>query len=795
MSGKPYTSIFATFVLLLAFLPAKAFQSTHPAPTVRIDRDDHVATIEMDFDAHAGHGGQLWTIGTDGLDPAGYLVRWWPDPAEVSNIDFSLGCANENSAGTTIIGTSENPYQVVTPNPIVQIQPLANNVTYHLKVEKVNGLGQVVSPATEMTFQGGDGSRVAELRSSMTFFDDFNWEEGPADELKWNNAMGPQTDPRFNLFFINKQCHVHTLNGTRNDGAGDRSLVAQRARKKLLIEQNVERRIVFDMDGIFSGRSVWYLDLTPVPTDLMSHLSFFDTDGDTGLPADMFRLRAVGNEISVSLINSAGASQRIADTHLPSFGRRMHPNVRRTFDVRLSATGVQIRVDDTTVLEANFPAGAFKPGVYYPLWSTVGYNTSKDDNPYFLSHWDNFGFDGPDLDTMQAYNYVTRIAGTDLQKSYSWGENYPIYNIEVPDDFTPTQPDEIYEAWLVFSYQKNDFSTFTIEPGDYFTFNGVSFPLPEGGNNSDPLVPGLVNYAGSPLSNRVKIGEISSTSSILNVGNNTAQFFATNTGIMNVHLEIMVPDNISISDYTQPADIHPFVYHGDLPKLGAPAKITFIDSEELQSVDDYLTGPTVSDTMQVEVLVGNTSWANWAPQWLNQPANSAEFWSTGSTAGIAKVDLFMRPLGETDGPGDIVASIHTNEDSPAPQLRYVFNVDTRSFTNGEYELFLQATDSKGYKSHPSYHGFAFRWDAEEISGAYYPVRVTIENSNAFIFNGSNGPQWQIDASWAGGQKPPSDCDGSIIIDADCEVSADQAFEIPLNCLFFVNPGHVFEVLR
>ena len=56
-----------------------------------------------------------------------------------------------------------------------------------------------------MTFMGGDPIRVNSLRDAMTFFDDFNLPEGPADERNWNNAMTPQTDPRFNLFFINAQ--------------------------------------------------------------------------------------------------------------------------------------------------------------------------------------------------------------------------------------------------------------------------------------------------------------------------------------------------------------------------------------------------------------------------------------------------------------------------------------------------------------------------------------------------------------------------------------------------------------
>jgi len=752
----------------------------------------------MDFDESAGLGGQLWTVGIDGSDACGYRVQWWLDPSELGNIQADEGCSSDQSTGTGFTGTAANPHQLITPNPVIQIQPIANEVTYHLRVEKLNSLGQVCSAANEMTFEGGDGSRVDELRSTLTFFDDFNLPEGAPNQLKWNHASGPQTDPRFNLFFINPQCHVHTLNGTRNDGAGDKSQVAQRSRKPILIEQGVRRRIVFDMDGLFSGRSVWYLDLNPVETDLMSHLSFFDEDGDTGLPANVFRIKSIGHEISVSLINSAGASYRIASSHLPDFDRAMSTNVRRSFDVQVGTDGVEILVDGTSVLNADFPPDAFQTGIYYPLWSTVGYNTSKDDNPYFLSHWDNFGFDGPDINPKSVHNYVTQIAGSDLQIASEYSESAPTFNIPVPDDIRPTGPGITHEVWLVFTYSKNDYTSFNIESGDHLLFNGNSFPLPQGANNSDPIVPGLVTYDGSPISNRIKIGEVEmgGNSPVL-IGNNTIQFFANYTGIINVHLEVHIPESaFAPPPYTEPAEIHPFVHHHDLPKLGPPAKIVSIDNELLSEGENgELLGPDLSDSIAIEILVGNTSWANWAPQWLNIPANSAELWSTGSTPGIKSVQLYMRPKGDGNDPGMIIASLQTNLDAPAPQVRYSFNIDTRNFPNGDYQLFVQATNDKDVMSHPSYSGFAFKWDAEEISGAYYPIEVKINNTNNFVFKGTNGPMWTNESSWEGGHVPPPDCAGPIIIDADCIVPAGHPFAINKNCLFIVSPGKVLDVQK
>ena len=132
-----------------------------------------------------------------------------------------------------------------------------------------------------------------------------------------------------------------------------------------------ERRIVFDMDGLFSPRSVWYLDLNPVKTDLTGHMSFFDENGVEGLPADVLRLRAQYNDLSVHLINSQGESYSQASVNLADFGRRLSINVRRSFDVRVNTAGIKIYVDSVLVIDTEFAPGDFKPGIYDLLWLSL----------------------------------------------------------------------------------------------------------------------------------------------------------------------------------------------------------------------------------------------------------------------------------------------------------------------------------------------------------------------------------------------------------------------------------------
>lgn len=776
------------FIFLLYFSTIFECFSQIPmfdAPAVSVTRDDHVATVSMDFDFNAGFGGQLWNVnGTDGTDHSGYLVQWWPDQAELDSIVFQTGCATDDHAGTPIVATSATPHEMVSVNPLCQIQPIANNREYHVRVYKLNGKGQICSPSTTIDFMGGDPTRVNELRENLAFFDDFNLPMGLPDELKWNNAMTPQTDSRFNLFFINPQCHTHTLTGTRRDSpAGDKAQVAQRARKPIEIVPGERRRIVFDMDGIYSPRGVWYLDLNPVQTDLTGHMSFFDADGDVGLPADVFRIKAQGDEIFIHLIDSQGALYNVASRKMSDIGKRYSINVRRSFDVRLGTDGVTVMVDADTLINATFDPGAFKAGTYYALWSTIGYNTSKDDNPYFLSHWDNFGFDAPegsDADPI-VHNYVTRINGTDLQVANASANQHPIFNIQVPDDVRPVVDGIQNEVWLVFSYLKNDYTSFNIGASDYFTFNGTQYPLPLASNNTDPLVPGLVDYAGSTISNRVLLGTVTKDQpSLVNIGNNVIQFFAQYTGIVNLHLEIYCDSEHPTPNYTAPKDIHPFNLHGDLPKLGVPTRIVDINNVQVMQVNDQdPTGPTITGSVPVEVIAGNAAWASWGPHLLQMPAYSAELWSVGSTKGINELLLFIRPSGADDNLSYQIGHLNTNHDAPSPQIRYVFDFDSEQFANGNYELFASAVAPNGVESHPDYNGTGFKFDASEFSGAYWPVSIIINNPqfNTYTFEGTEDSDWFNPNNWDVGKVPPYGCQGNIVINAYCEAPNDPKLYI------------------
>jgi len=741
------------------------------APVININRDDHVATVEIDFEGD--NGIQLWNVGDDGLDPSGYHVQWWLDDSEMGNVIADCGCETDNTIGSKTVPTEANPMEIVTANSAIQIQPIANNALYHVKVQKLNSFGEYVGPSVATTFMGGDPTRVDSLRSAMTFFDDFNLPMGPADERKWNNAMTAQTDPRFNLFFVNHQCHTHSLSGTKNGAAGDKAQVAQRARKPIFIDSVDTRQIVFDMDGLFGPRSVWYLDFNPIKTDLSDHMSFFDADGDTGLPADIIRLRTQGNSLSVHLVDNQGSILNVAETDLSDHGVRLSTNVRRFFDVRLSTTNIEIFVDSVSVIDHSFTPGDFEAGVYDVLWHVVGYNTSKDDNPYFLSHWDNFGFDGPNIEPYVIHNYKTRIDSTDHQRSNESLGLAPVFEVIVPDDVRPLQAADTNQVWLVFTYMQANYNSFDLDEDDFLLFNGDTLSLPGGINNTVPLVPELTEPLGSIMSNRIHLEDAYfNGTSPLAIGANEFQFFCGNTGIMNLHVEVLCPEESILPPYTPPADIHPFPLHHHLPKLGTAAQIVDINGIQLTENNDSLYGPTIAGEVPVEFLAGNQNWASWGPHLLHRPARTAEMWSIGSTQGIANLKFYIKPVADTLGIGILVDSLHTSVDAPAPQVRYTYMFDSQEYANGKYHIYLEAESPQGIKSHPAYGGEGFIWDASEFSGAYRPIEITIGNSvpTSFIFNGTNDNMWLNGINWNTGYPPPYNYGGLIEVNADCIVS-------------------------
>jgi hypothetical protein len=390
--------------------------------------------------------------------------------------------------------------------------------------------------------------------------------------------------------------------------------------------------------------------------------------------------------------------------------------------VRVGTKGIQVLIDGASVIDANYGAFSLPPADYELLWVGFGYNTTKDGVPFFLQHWDNFGFDGPSVDDRTVHNYVTRIGGTDYQKA---ARDAPAnFAINIPDDLRPIIAGTTAEAWLVATYQMGDFSELEVAPTDFVSVNdSAKYSLPPPSNNTVPLN-NTANSWAIPHTVRIKLGEVTREGgSPLAVGQNNFQFNLQNAGLINVHVEVLYPPG-SAPSYTLPSAIHPRPRHTELPRFGPPIRIQRVGSVDIGD-DQLMSSPrrvpvVVRGEVPVNLEVGNSSRASWGPQLMNVPVQSVEVWATGGTTGIAQVEVFLRSSDSDNGQGLRVVKLDTAIDAPAPQGRYLLKFDSRSFHNGDYELFAQATTTSGTKSHPSY-------DSVTVSGDYYSIPIRISN--------------------------------------------------------------------
>src|SRR5690606_4757151 len=205
------------------------------------------------------------------------------------------------------------------------------------------------------------------------------------------------------------------------------------------------------------------------------------------------------------------------------------------------------------------------------------------------------------------HNYVTRIAGTDYRKANRGDGEFPVFTVRVPDDLRPVVAGAVSEAWLAYTYQMGDYSNFALPAGHHVRVHGgATHLLPARVNNSVPEDPDLLAW-GLPYTVRIKLGDTTQGgASPLLVGDNTFQFFAENTGLLNVHVEVFHPPG-SAPAYTPPSAIHPFPQHADLPRLGSPARFARIGGTEVGEMHRLTAEPperiTVSGVVPLEITI------------------------------------------------------------------------------------------------------------------------------------------------------------------------------------------------
>ncbi len=686
------------------------------APNVVVIRDDRVATLEMDYEP-----GNPWThfeLGEDGLGPVGYQVKWTP---------------LSNGTSTRLKHRTRRKFKKkITAHRRTQIQPLENDQRYYVRVDYINRLGERTGDFAYGIFDGGDSTRVDQLRSEMTgFFDDFNQPEGLPDERNWNTSFSQTNDPAMQAFFINPQFHSHTLVGTPRQGLfGDRGQTTHRIRNKLHLGDGETRRIVFDIDGVdFAARAIWYLDLVSEEVDINSHVNVGGGEGVFGHPATGLRFSLTGQQAAVYGLNAAGEQLLIEENLVLDFdGVQTFPNVRRSVEILLSQTHITMKMDGLTILDSDLSPYQIPADDYTVLWTAFGYNTMKVAMPYFLIHWDNFGFDGP-ASTEVVHNYRSQIAGTDLVFSQNFAPQ--TISIDIPDDLTPTNSVDA-EAFLIFTQQMDRFDFVEWTPQDAAIVNGVEFPIAEPTSNATPplSLDQLVNI-NAPYSTTIPLGRVGEdgTAPLLQ-GLNEVVFSAANCAFHNVHIEVRYPSG-SEPEFTSPDQLHSVPVHHHFPKVGLPARIAKIGNVD---VDQWVWYSNYEENFNAEVsgFVDFRVYVNaergHSDTTLSSNYKSASLAAAGENPGVRRVELWIRPNDGDESTATLVDAIDTAANVPAPQLIHEFSLDTTLYLNGIYEVFLLAEDGRGVLSIPAYGGVGEQTNhSSELNGYYYPLHITINN--------------------------------------------------------------------
>ncbi|MBN9393170.1 MAG: fibronectin type III domain-containing protein [Chloroflexi bacterium] len=595
----------------------------------------------------------------------------------------------DNVAGyrisVTPVGSTAAPAIQLTSYRTIQIQPLVNGQQYQAQVQAVDNMGNLSAPSDPVTFTGNP-ARVNDLRSRMTgFFDDFDLPAGPIDELKWNQAYSACNDPSMSSSFINNQFHTHNM---ELSGDCDRAQVINRPRATFDFTGRTGI-ITFDMDG-FTNRSIWYLDLIDKAdgvTDINSHIS--ETGAGTGTPGNVLRIRQNGNGIDLQYVNATGTLTTLASTGSDQFptlewlGMPTVPNVRRHWEIHISQQKVEIYVGGKLVLASPLDLPFSQATVH---WNAFSYNTAKNNIPYALLHWDNFGFDGP-APTIETHNYVTpAYAGNDFLEAV---DNTPAdTQITIPDSL-----DGAIAQRLMFTMQMRGYSEYKWDPGDKVIVNGQPISVPKPKIASDVQGSGISNIEPYSVTLDLPPG-------LLKTGENQLSFVMLSSGVLNIHAELDFPKG-SAPAYTQPSAVYANRKAAVMVAMPDVGPGVYID--KLGDTDATDGGRYITNLFPVSGVVGVAFAIN----------NDLALKATGKNPGISKVQIRLNqtPIAEID-PQDV------------PSFQDVYQFDTTKYANGEYDLDVVAFTPSGAVSIPDY------FEAHAKAGDYYPVKIKINNSTS-----------------------------------------------------------------
>lgn len=697
--------LFVIFLLSLSSI----FSQTIPVPNIlEIKNDDRVATVYYNSKTATYHP-QYDPDKQDGI--FSYLVEW----------------------GKVADGFTES---AVTPYRVYMMQPLEVSVPYQVRVYALDATGKKSAPSETIQFQHDD-TRVEAMRTRLNgFFDDMNLPMGAFDETKWNQSYSGCMNVGKTSQHINNQFHGHNVIAS---GDCDRGVASSRLRQTFDFT-NRTGTIEFDLDGSKLGRQFWYLDLTPADKkrDLTGHTSLEVNDNPPQSdPAYLLRFVERGEQVLVQLADEQGQLYSLDNMYQnDACGDLLEycdeenlipiPNIRRHWKIELSKTQVKVFINDILVLDGSLITDFTPNGLPYEIaqinWLFFSYNTGKENIPLAMVHWDNFGIDAPTnfAPSNIVHNYTDGILGTATLPVGNEGSAGQVATLTTPAVTTIPIPDPIRDQqnnWplqteLLFTLQGNDYEW---TANDYVVVNGQHYSFPEPSSSIPSFPEDLLIETNKPHSAILDIDPAD-----LIQGDNDIQFFLNDARLLNIHIELTYP----VADaptFTPPAAIFPnymqtlmaFKGHTNIGPgitLNEMDNIPLWQGEFVKETDlvngqliKYIKQTPVSETIELDIT-GNSN---------------AQLASTGHAKGIAYYEIWIDQ--------QVVETIRVDDETAVAYFQHEqVLLDTRNFSNGEHELYIQAYDVNGQVS--TFDMF----QAHAAPGEYIPVVFTIENTSLVL---------------------------------------------------------------
>mmetsp|Transcript_43279 Transcript_43279/g.72073 ORF Transcript_43279/g.72073 Transcript_43279/m.72073 type:complete len:702 (+) Transcript_43279:129-2234(+) len=498
-----------------------------------------------------------------------------------------------------------------------------------------------------------------------------------------------------------------------------------RPRAYMYFNGNETRTVTFDIDG-HARTNWWMLDIIDAtyPIDLTGHQDIRELEPS----APRYHVR-FQTDLNEAIINFFGENYKQQELCRISnfdylFKVGLATNVRIPWKIRVSRYYAEIFVRDIRICAGNISL-PFDRAIL--LWGNVSYRSEGARNvERWISHWDNFGFDGPRT-LLETHNYRVGLGiGADIfpvqlvtsrsfrrlnQVALAYGVTVIV---SIPDDITNTVAARVH-----FSIEVNDLgNSYKYDANDQVTVNGQTYTWPDYLPNpfNDPFA--TRNFYSSFRSARPVPMVIRVAESHVQTGDNVLVFrFSDPTVIVtNVHIEVdfsTAPCAPPIPPYTPP--VFAGAFHPTTTNLATGLYFAYWNKEYI-----WPSGNGPIDHMS---LINPYDFPGRVPLPVSG-AGTLTFKATGLAAVLAS-GLYPT-LREVTVEIDHVVVWYRRTDNKLtpPSGIYVIPINTTNLSEGVHEIFIWGVSSNGVRT------LLDQKDIHPLNReGYWPLLIDVRNTN------------------------------------------------------------------